>query len=275
MGAVNKLVDFWRKCPLNRSPFIHPEDRKALDSKNRNLMERYFDLSPPSFQKFIKGRRFGNAADNRFYSALLPAPYMGSLKHADIIILMLNPGFEYVDFYAEAKDGSPKSKTIRALRKKMILQKVTDLEFPFGWLDPQYCWHSGFVYWERKLRDVLRVIANKYFDGSYLRAMREMSKRVAALQLVPYHSAKFDAHYFKRLPSASEMRNYVHRLAKKKGKLIIVMRQQNIWRLRKGPRTIVYETRHALGASLGVNSKGGKAILKQFRSKPPRKSISP
>ncbi|ODR88489.1 hypothetical protein A8M32_26190 [Sinorhizobium alkalisoli] len=83
-------------------------------------------------------------------------------------------------------------------------------------LDPKWAWTSGFVWWENKLRDVARVIASERFNGHYGRALadlsfiewyaeegkRLLSRRVAAIELVLYHSFRFGSS--KKFASACE-----------------------------------------------------------------------
>ncbi|MCA1490736.1 hypothetical protein I6F11_07360 [Ensifer sp. NBAIM29] len=69
-------------------------------------------------------------------------------------------------------------------------------------LDPKWAWTSGFVWWENKLRDVARVIASERFNGHYGRALADLSRRVAAIELVLYHSFRFGSS--KKFASACE-----------------------------------------------------------------------
>ena len=144
MEIVNPLVEFWRRYALEKPPYIHAEDKAALNQASPDLKKRYFDCSVDTFDSFVKSDRFGNFENNRFFTALVPARYMGRLDEAGIVILMLNPGFEYVDYYAEYRMSG-----IKEMREKTFRQELDDFEFPFCWLNPEYCWHSGFVYWEK------------------------------------------------------------------------------------------------------------------------------
>jgi len=81
--AVNSLVNFWRKIPLDGPPYIHTEDKEALEAEG---LANYFDCSTDTFESFVIGERFGNFEDNRFQNGLLPQPHMGFLGTADIVI---------------------------------------------------------------------------------------------------------------------------------------------------------------------------------------------
>jgi hypothetical protein len=266
-SAVSPLVEFWRSYAPQKPPYIHTEDEAALSSSD--LLTRYFDSSVDTFDSFLRSDRFGHFDNNRFFTSLVPTPYMGRLDEADIVILMLNPGFEYVDYFAEYRMPG-----IKEMLEKTFRQELDDFEFPFCWLNPEYCWHSGFVYWEKKFRKVARMIADEHYNGRYLYALRGLSRRLATVQLVPYHSPKFDGGpIIKSLPSAREVKKYVKTVlepcARDGEKTIIVMRQRSVWGIEnQEPNMIVYPSNHALGARLDPMTIGGKAILNRFNQTP-------
>jgi hypothetical protein len=119
------------------------------------------------------------------------------LDGAEIVILLLNPGFGFTDYYGEYRMAG-----FRRRLEETIRQSLNSQPFPFLWLDPELCWHGGFVWWEKKLRQVLTEIARVYFDKSYRRAMRDLSHRLACVELIPYHSINFGGHSLEsQLPS--------------------------------------------------------------------------
>ena len=257
----NELIDFWRRCELAAPPFAHPDDLSILRQKN----SRFIDAEPANFDSFIAGPRFGDFDDHRLHLSLLPLPYEGDLSHAEIVILLLNPGFSYGDYWAETK-----MPVFRQRKKASLRQSFKGIDFPFLELDPQFCWHSGFVWWEKKLRGVIKAIAAHKFKGRYREALRDLSRRLACVQLVPYHSPSFRAHtLIEKLRSVTMVRNFVHeRLVPdaNAGKLtLIVTRQVKSWALPPGTKNLViYEGGATRGASLGPNSEGGKAILRRY-----------
>ena len=124
------------------------------------------------------------------------------------------------------------------------------------------------MYWERKLRDVIRQIARAKFHNRYLDALRDVSCRLAHVELVPYHSSSFSAHsIIDDLPSVHAARHFVREtLASSNGdKTFILTRARAQWALPKGTENlVVYEGSLTRGASLGSNSSGGQAILKHY-----------
>src|SRR6266566_5689299 len=223
----SELINFWRRCELAVPPFAHPDDLSILRRRGGRLI----DADLVNFDTFIAGPRFGDFDDHRLHLSLLPVPYGGDLTHAEIIILLLNPGFSYVDYWAETNMPEFRQRRIDNLR-----QSFKGVEFPFLELDPQFCWHSGFVWWEKKLRDVITVIAEKKFKRRYIEALRDLSGRLASVELVPYHSPSFRAHgLINQLPSVKMVQKFVRESlvpAANAGKrTLIVTRQDKSWAL--------------------------------------------
>jgi len=89
-----RIVEFWSKCPLGRPPFVHPDDRDALETSGPGVLK----LPALDFKRFIRSERFGDFEDRRFHLSLLPMPYVGDLERADIFLLTLNPGCKVSDY---------------------------------------------------------------------------------------------------------------------------------------------------------------------------------
>lgn len=254
----SNLIKFWRDCPTDSKPLAHPQDLDAWKKTGSMLPEAI----PQNFESFIADPKFD---DPRMHLNLLPQPYAGDLRKAEIFVLLLNPGLGYTDYWGESR-----MKSFRRRLENNLRQDLEGMEFPFLWLDPEFCWHGGFVWWEKKLRDVIREIAKERFNGSHIDAMRDLSKRIASLELLPYHSFSFGAHkLIQQLPSVKVMQEFVgERLAleaKLQKKTLIVTRQQNAWSLPANETNIIiYQGGHTRGASLSKNSQGGKAILRHY-----------
>lgn len=262
VNMTNTLVEFWQKCDLSSAPYFHPEDKCELEKKNETLV---FNKKVKSYQDYIGSPEFSCFDTSKFHLSLIPIPYAGNLEKADIIILLLNPGFSHTDYYGELEDTD-----YRKALENNLRQDFSKTDFPFLWLNPEFCWHSGFVYWEKKFRGILKIIAKNKHNGSYFEALHDLSQRIAMIELVPYHSAKFsDNGLIKKLPSTTEAIQYVHKSiapeALTGNKLLIVTRQKKSWQLdTKEPHIIVYEGSETRSANLSPTSKGGKAILKHY-----------
>jgi hypothetical protein len=260
------LVQFWQRCDLSHGPFAHPDDWPVP----RSGAGRHIDEETRGVAEFLSGPRFGDFSNTRFHLSLLPIPYGGDLSTAEIVVLLLNPGFSFTDYYAETCVPE-----FRRCLERNLRQDFSGVEFPFLWLDPEYCWHSGFVWWERKLRQVITVIAEQKFRGRYYDALRDVSRRLAHVELIPYHSQSFKAHrLIKALPSVNAAKRFAHTALAEAGnkgmRTIIITRQAAAWGLaRESHRLVVYEGGSTRGASLGSSTSGGRAILAHYHIQSP------
>ena len=263
---TNSLVRFWNKFEPS-APYIHPDDRTALSPSSK---DKYFHDGSKNFNHFVMSSRFGDFSESRFDLSLLPQPYAGDLKRAEIVILLLNPGFGFTDYYGEDRMAGFTQRLEENLRQSFHSQ-----EYPFLWLDPGLCWHGGFVWWEKKLRPVLTEIAKKYFKENYRLAMHDLAKRLACIELFPYHSPRFGAHSIETLlPSVKAAQTYVKDVLQSEAiagkKLVIITRRIKSWEgLKKCENIVTYNAGQARGASLGPQSDGWKNILKWYESHRP------
>jgi hypothetical protein len=255
------IVRFWNKCNLAEHPFVHPEDRETLDRYGRGVLT----LSSLDFAAYLKSPRFCRVGDRHFHLLLLPVPYAGCVAKADIFVLGLNPGFNVTDYYAEY--CVPK---FRHELEANLRQKSSSAEFPFLYLNPRFCWHSGYWWWEGKFRDIATTLARER-SYSYYDSLRELSKRVAAVELVPYHSTSFPyrAEMRQGLRSSECARAFVLKTviprAVRGEAVVIVTRAAKDWGLgTKGSRGVVV-CPNPQNVTLSTDSPAGKAILFHLR----------
>ena len=135
------LINFWQHCNLAKPPFAHPDDWPVL----RRYEGRYIDEEPKDFETFVSSSRFGDFTDRRLHLSLLPIPYGGNLRTADIVLLLLNPGFSFPDYYAETRVPQ-----FRRHLEQTLAQNFDGINFPFIWLDPEYCLARRFSLVEEK-----------------------------------------------------------------------------------------------------------------------------
>ena len=256
---ATNLIDFWRQFHSSGPPFSHPADRALLEQ-----YQRYVCATKMSFENFVKPVPVRNTIDRRLHLHLMPVPFLGDLDKAEIFILLLNPGFIHADYYTEENSASYRSRLA-----KNLLQDFDQIEFPFLSLDPEFCWHPGFGWWEGKLREVVGRIASHRYENNYIAVLRDLASRIAAIELVPYHSASFSAWPLRhQLPSALAARAYVRDVLAKDDKLIIVTRRAEDWALNESENVVVYAGGETRGASLSPASRGGRAILARYGIKP-------
>jgi hypothetical protein len=264
---MQSLAGYWSNFldDCHRPPYIHPKDQddKSLNDylgRNQNLRD------PLSFNEFVKSPRFG-PKDKHFHFSLLPVPYAGNLEKADVFILLLNPSLAPSDYYGEYEHPA-----FRRALQQSLKQDFQDVEYPFLYLNPLFCWHHAYRWWEAKLRGIVQAVAKEHHGGRYLDALKDVSRRVAAIDLVPYHSADSSTgSRMIKLPSAEAARDWVHRcpaVRANDGKAVIVVaRQCHEWGLKEIKDHIVcYDSSEARAAHLTSDSRGGEAILKHLRS---------
>ena len=246
-----ELINLWKNFNFNKMPYIHAKDSTLLGNGFNNSKD---------FDDYIENPNFG-FEDNKFHLNLLPVPYVGNILKAQIYILMLNPGFGILDYYAESY-----SKTYRNLLIKNLKQTLQNDKFPFIFLNPELLWHGGGQYWEKKLKDIIVTVA-KSLALSYVDSLSFISKRIAVLELVPYHSKSFSLSNkdFNRLYTPSVMldfvKNYVVPRVQNGQACIISTRNSSRWNLPKNDNIIVYSGGASRAAHMSKNTDGGKKII--------------
>lgn len=202
--------------------------------------------------------------DTCLHLGLIPQPFVGNVLRASIYILLLNPGLSPDDYYGEYQ--------VPAYRRALLAnlkQRWRGETMPFIFLDPRYSWHAGFAWWHGKFVRVIEKLAASR-GVSFASARRILANRLASIELIPYHSAKFSnrGHLIKRLHSAALARDFVRRVVVprvEQGKAIaVVARQASAWDLPHLSGVINYTGAEARGAHLTTASRGGTAILRQL-----------
>jgi hypothetical protein len=266
--ATENLIEFWRQCSLEGGALCHPDDKQCLGSK-------LADTGGVTFSQFITSDRFGTH-ETKFHLSLYPVPFTGDLRRADIFLLALNPGCDSADYWTETEPTSDTERLCyRDRLKRNIRQDLEEMEYLFFALDPKFAWSTGFVYWERKLGEVVWTIAKSYFENDYRMALQNLACRLAVVELVPYRSQAFGAHsLIKNLPSVKAAKDFVAEAvlpAARAGKaMVIVTRQAESWGIPVGSGVTIYGRGEARGASLSPRTKGGEAILKFYEARPPQ-----
>jgi hypothetical protein len=134
--ALEKLIAAWKDSSFAERPYILPEDDSA------GFLNEEVSVVFHSFDSFVDDPKYGETLSGCFHTGLLPEPYLGDLRNAKVLILMGNPGFEPLDYYAEATSDA----LIKAKREN-VRQDFSKTEFPNFFLDPKFSWHGGAQYW--------------------------------------------------------------------------------------------------------------------------------
>lgn len=242
-SATDSFLSYWSRfspnsASSNSTDFVHPDDAGSPYLKD-------------------------------FETSLLPIPFVGNLREAEAVILMLNPGLDSEDERWEMKPH------FHSALVRNLSQIFPAGSFPNFYLDPKFSRHPGAGYWAKsrripgkrdpqKLRYVIDELAHR--DGvSPLVAQAHVARKVAIVQLAPYHSAKLKKRgALTDLPSVCRAREFVKELVRDESKLVIAVRSVSEWGFR-GPlgtrRLVVYRPSQGASASLSINSEGGRALL--------------
>ncbi|MDA2928494.1 hypothetical protein MYX84_00875 [Acidobacteria bacterium AH-259-O06] len=234
--ALFDLVQAWRKCRVDKLPFIFPEDEVLCSPKLRDKVSAHRSFN--HFMKHATARDyFGYKAElDKLHLGLIPIPYMGNLRRASIFILMLNPGFRPQNYFAEADPNFKKALI------KNLYQRNQNKDFPFVTLDPRLAWQSD--YWPRKFERILKELIEKK-KITYREALRVIANKVACLQYAPYHSKSGLPRALPTLASTSKILEHVHEVILPKvetgNALVIVMRKSRAWGLPRHRNIIKYK----------------------------------
>ena len=218
-----------------------------------------------SWRKATGAPDFCKSDDKRLHLGLIPVPFLGDMLNASIYVLMLNPRLGPGDYF-EYKVPSLRRALIANLRQKRIPGVM-----PFVCLDPRFAWHSGFGYWDRKLKRVMEALAASK-GMSLADARSTLGSKLAVVQLVPYHSAASNQKAL-QLSSVDLAKDFVRRRVAKRVRaqkaIVIAARKVEIWNqclpdLGEEHGIIRYTASEARSASLSPDSRGGRAILRHL-----------
>ena len=208
----------------------------------------------PADQALLYGARLKTDADSYLHLALLPEPYSGDLHNADIFILQANPGFDGSEYAEQYGSEEFRNRLIRSIE-----QKFEETAFPHVYFDTCFNGHAGYRSWSARLRGIATD--------------RILAKRIATLDLFPYHSRKFIHHgSLLQLPSVAAMKRYVHEelvpRARRGEILLIVGRAHRLWSFAPsdddGQNIIIYSDWRVRRCLLRPNTPAGKAILRRL-----------
>lgn len=159
----------------------------------------------------------------KIHTQIMPAPFMGDVHNAPIVILMLNPGYDPMEDEIK-EDGRNFYNRYKHYWKNEIQHIQTIPESPFFALDIEYCKSSP--YWGNKLKFLL-----EHTDRVTL------AKKICTIQLFPYHSKNYKPIYknlFKYesfdnyLPSQKYNFDLVDK-AMARNAIIIIARGKTVW----------------------------------------------
>ena len=215
-----------------------------------------------NFKEYMKSDLYGDPYDKKLHLSLIPVPFIENLKRASIFLLMLNSGLNPSDYI------QGKTPEFRKVYTNNLKQKGNE-EYPFYLLNSIICSHPGYNYWIKKLKAIIEKIKTAE-DISWLDAQKRISKEIASIELIPYHSRNFGLKnkIINKLTSVRDIKNYVKEKivpkARNNNGLIIVIRGRNKWDIGEEKNIITYNGAEARSGSLGINTRGYKEIIKHL-----------
>jgi len=228
-------------------PYVLPGDEAILEfrseANNLNLLAQSAGLvTPPP----------------KFHLDLVPTPFVGDVARAPVVVLLLNPGFAPIDYYAQTS-----SVEFRDFRWNTL----KGIETMHLGLNPEFAWCGAFQYWIGKFRGCISEFSRQ--TGHDLnRSLLHFAENVAALELVPYGSPHFSLprRIQEGLRSVQLARAFVNEElavdAAEGSRLLVVTRKVREWGLEEASNIVCYGNSEARSAHLTPGSRGGGAILK-------------
>ena len=248
---MHSLLSAWSVFNPEQSPFVLPGDEGLLEEQQ--LLCRF-----AGWDNFVAHPEFGAPRNSQFHVDLLPIPFIGDLKSASVIFLMLNPGLGPHDYFGEYQVPDYRAALLNNLRQEK--------NNSFLFLDPRFSWHGGFNYWHGKLQSTIGVFA-KETGASYGQARQYFQSQIAVIQLVPYHSSKFSipARVLDSLRSVQLSRSFVHEevlpRARSSECLVVATRALRHWQISEQKNVACYTGAESRSAHLGPESRGGSSML--------------
>jgi hypothetical protein len=255
--AGHSFLAAWREYRPAGLPYILPGDEVLLEPKARDRWTSTFG----SWEEYSTQKDFGSSDGGRLHLGLIPMPFVGDLLEARAYVLLLNPGLDPLDYYAES--SSPD------YRAALLANLAQSPDRGMLFLDPAFAFHSGYRYWHGRLTRVIQAVA-KQLGQAYGEARRLVQRRFCAIELYPYHSTHWDLpdRIAARLHSATLVRRFVHEVALPRARAgdatVLVTRRAKAWGIDPAPGVVVYEGMARRGAYLGPKSDGGRALIEQF-----------
>ncbi len=210
MNNLEKLVRFWKSLDRAEKPtnWIHPSDRERI-SETRSI-------HPESATALYRDYSMTEGSDSRIIGSLLPQPFIGSLVHRKVVIVLANPGFNPGDLH------EMKNKEFSEVVWNNLVQQIPAGKFPFYFLNPEFAWHPGFRWWNRVLGRLITCAARRF--ESKLEALRFLADRISCIESFPYHSESFPGSWVLGLPSSTVAKAAVDHLVGQGDRLVHIMR---------------------------------------------------
>lgn len=191
----------------------------------------------------------GDKRKTAIHFELLPQPLIGDVENAKIIICSLNPGFSTDDYKADELHRYDILEQLNPDNHNKTLFWLTEKPDNKGNLSGGAKWWQGKLDQKDKNKSLVYKIIEEYSKKGISKSEEDvfdlLSKNMAAIELFPYHSEKFNSKYAK-CNSTDKIKDYVWNTlvknAEKKNQLICFTRSFALWGLdtEKMPPNVIY-----------------------------------
>ena len=211
----NPWIEFVEK--LDDTNFVLKKEQAVIEKFNQNVKDNF-----------------------KIHSEIMPAPFMGNVQTAPIVLLMLNPGYDQEEelkgFYKE----------YRSFWKNEIQHIQSIPELPLFCLDERYVNYSN--YWEKKLKPLTLMTSRE-----------KVAENICNIQFFPYHSLKFktisnkilENEGFENYLPSQNYNFHLVREAMKREVIIIILRSRKMW-FEAIPELKVYKNLHYTNSYLNT-----------------------
>lgn len=164
--------------------------------------------------------RFNQSTNETFkvHREIMPAPFMGNVQSAQILLLLLNPGYD------EKEEIKGYYKEYKPYWKNEIQHIQSIPELPLFCLDQKYIEYSD--YWNNKLKPLILKTSKE-----------KVAKNICQIQFFPYHSKKFKSiskkilieNGFDKYLTSQKYNFYLVEKAMERNAIIIILRSRKMW----------------------------------------------
>ena len=159
--------------------------------------------------------KFNETATEKFriHTEIMPAPFMGNVLEAQVLLLLLNPGFD------EEEERKDYYNIYRHYWENEIQHKHSIPDLPLFCLEDSYINFSD--YWQKKLNHLMQATSKE-----------KVAQNISFVQFFPYHSKKYKNIPKKILSGYLESQEYNFDLVRKaieRKATIIILRGKKLW----------------------------------------------
>jgi len=189
---MNKMENPWIEFMKN------PQNECLILDEDKLVIEKFNETANDTF---------------RIHTEIMPAPFMGNVFEAPVLLLLTNPGYDDEEARKDYYNN------YRHYWENEIQHKPSIPDLPLFCLDDKYIEKSN--YWYKKLIHLINATSKE-----------KVAKSIAKIQFFPYTSRKFKNIPNKILPGylkSQKYNFYLVQLAMERGATIIILRSKKLW----------------------------------------------